>query len=106
MIDGGIPNLPAGQEKGTQLNNSVVSSPLRAHRPMTHRNLANLHRSETPSPTIDLASRAGESRVIELSSLRELITSKPINGWGEDPKKVEAVIKDDPEALAILRVQG
>jgi preprotein translocase subunit SecF len=24
----------------------------------------------------------------------------PIRGWGEDPKKIEAIIKDDPEALA------
>lgn len=41
--------------------------------------------------------------VVELSSLRALITSKPLAGWGEDPKKVEAVIKDDPEALAMFR---
>lgn len=44
-----------------------------------------------------------KGRVIELASLRELITEKPIRGWGEDPKKVEAVIKDDPEALAMFR---
>lgn len=47
--------------------------------------------------------RVSRGRVIELSSLRELITEKPIRGWGEDPKKVEAVIKDDPEALAMFR---
>jgi hypothetical protein len=41
--------------------------------------------------------------VIELSSLRELIIEKPIRGWGEDPRKVEAVIKDDPECLAKFR---
>lgn len=41
--------------------------------------------------------------IVELSSLRELITEKPLRGWGEDPKKVEAVIKDDPEALAMFR---
>jgi len=34
---------------------------------------------------------------------RELITEKPVRGWGEDPKKVEAVIKDDPECLAMFR---
>jgi len=47
--------------------------------------------------------RINKGRVIELSSLRELITEKPIRGWGEDPKKVEAVIKDDPECLALYR---
>jgi len=44
-----------------------------------------------------------KGKVVELSSLRELITEKPIRGWGEDPKKVEAVIKDDPECLALFR---
>jgi hypothetical protein len=47
--------------------------------------------------------RVNKGKVIELSSLRELITSKPIRGWGEDSKKVEAVIKDDPECLAKFR---
>lgn len=42
-------------------------------------------------------------KVIELGSLRELIVSKPVKGWGEDPKNVEAVIRDDPEALAAFR---
>lgn len=55
-----------------------------------------------------IATRAWERRsvhgkVIELSSLRELITAKPREGWGEDPAKVEAVIRDDPEALAAFR---
>jgi hypothetical protein len=39
--------------------------------------------------------------LVELSGLRELITAKPMRGWGEDPKKVEAVIKDDIEVLAL-----
>ena len=47
--------------------------------------------------------RINRGRVIELKSLRELITEQPLDGWGEDPKKVEAVIKDDPEALAMFR---
>lgn len=47
--------------------------------------------------------RMNKGHVIELSSLRELITEKPIRGWGEDPKKVEAVIKDDAECLAMFR---
>jgi len=47
--------------------------------------------------------RVDRGKVFELSGLRELITAKPIRGWGEDPKKVEAVIRDDPEALAMYR---
>jgi len=47
--------------------------------------------------------RVSKGRTIELANLRELITEKPIRGWGEDPKKVEAVIKDDPEALVMFR---
>jgi len=47
--------------------------------------------------------RVNKGKVIELSSLRELITEKPIRGWGEDPEKVKAVIKDDPECLALYR---
>ena len=55
-----------------------------------------------------IATRAWERRtvhgkVVELGSLRELITAKPVSGWGEDPSKVEAVIRDDPEALAAFR---
>jgi hypothetical protein len=55
-----------------------------------------------------IATRAWERRkvggkVIELKSLRELIVSKPVHGWGEDPSQVEAVIRDDPEALAAFR---
>jgi len=55
-----------------------------------------------------IATRAWERRkvggkVIELKSLRELIVSKPVYGWGEDPAQVEAVIRDDPEALSAFR---
>jgi hypothetical protein len=55
-----------------------------------------------------IATKAWERRnvhgkVVELSSLRELITAKPVSGWGEDPSKVEAVIRDDPEALSAFR---
>jgi hypothetical protein len=55
-----------------------------------------------------IATKAWERRnvhgkVVELSSLRELITAKPVSGWGEDPSKVEAVIRDDPEALLAFR---
>jgi len=47
--------------------------------------------------------RALRGRVYELPNLRALITSKPLAGWNEDPKKVEALLKDDPEALAMFR---
>jgi hypothetical protein len=32
-----------------------------------------------------------------------LRAGKPPEGWGEDPKKIEALIKDDPEALRMFR---
>ena len=47
--------------------------------------------------------RTAQGKIVELSSLRELITAKPVSGWGEDPSKIEAVIRDDPEALAAFR---
>ena len=47
--------------------------------------------------------RVCRGKVIELKNLRELITEKPIRGWGEDPDKVEALIRDDPEALLAYR---
>ena len=47
--------------------------------------------------------RLHHGRLIELPDLRALITTKPIEGWGQDPKKIEAVIKDDAETLAMFR---
>jgi len=47
--------------------------------------------------------REAHGKVVELSSLRELITEKPLRGWGEDPAQIEAVIRDDPEALVMYR---
>jgi hypothetical protein len=47
--------------------------------------------------------RLSKGKVIELASLRELITEKPVRGWGEDVRTVESVIKDDPECLAMFR---
>lgn len=46
--------------------------------------------------------RTNRGKVIELASLRELITEKPIRGWGEDVDKVRAVIRDDAEALEMF----
>jgi hypothetical protein len=41
--------------------------------------------------------------IVTLKSLRELITLPPMEGWAEDPKKIEALIKDEPEVLAMFR---
>jgi len=41
--------------------------------------------------------------IVEMQSLRELVTGPPIAGWGEDPAKIEAVIRDDAEVLAMWR---
>jgi|GEM_PF-1083265 len=41
--------------------------------------------------------------IVRQANLRELITEKPLRGWGEDVRAVEAVIKDDPECLAMFR---
>jgi hypothetical protein len=49
---------------------------------------------------------AGEfhnGQLIELPNLRSLITEKPIRGWGQNPDKIQAVIQDDAEALALFR---
>lgn len=48
-------------------------------------------------------SREFSGRTIKLESLRQLITLKPVDGWGEDPAKIEAVIRDEPEVLAAFR---
>lgn len=47
--------------------------------------------------------RIHNGHLVELPSLRALITEKPIRGWGQDPDKIQAVIQDDPEALAMFR---
>lgn len=47
--------------------------------------------------------RVDQGRRYVLPNLRALITEKPMAGWGEDPKKIEAIIKDMPEVLAAFR---
>jgi len=53
--------------------------------------------------------RAWESRrvpgkgIVTMQSLRELVTTPPVTGWGEEPSKIEAVIRDDAEVLAMWR---
>jgi len=44
--------------------------------------------------------REVSGRIIELRNLRELITEMPLRGWGEDPDKIMAIIRDDAEALS------
>ena len=41
--------------------------------------------------------------VVQLTNLREMITRKPMEGWGEDPNKIEALLKHDPEVLVLWR---
>ena len=41
--------------------------------------------------------------VVQLTNLREMITRKPMEGWGEDPNKIEALLKHDPEVLVMWR---
>ena len=41
--------------------------------------------------------------IVEMKSLAELVTTPPILGWGEDPAKIEAIIRDDVEVLAMWR---
>ena len=45
--------------------------------------------------------RTGE--IVECESFAELLTAPPLKGFGEDPKKVEALLKDDAEALRMFR---
>jgi hypothetical protein len=41
--------------------------------------------------------------IVTLKSLRELITLPPMEGWDEDPKKIEALLQDDPVVLPMFR---
>lgn len=45
--------------------------------------------------------RTGE--VVTCSSFLELLTAPPLKGFGEDPGRVEALLKDDAEALRMFR---
>jgi len=45
--------------------------------------------------------RTGE--IVRCESFLELLTAKPLRGYGEDPKRVEALLKDDAEALRLFR---
>jgi hypothetical protein len=47
--------------------------------------------------------RLHNGRLYELPSLRDLVTRKPPEGWGQNPDKIEALLKDSPEVLACWR---
>jgi hypothetical protein len=50
-----------------------------------------------------LSRRIPGKGIVTMKSLRELVTTAPIIGWGEDPAKIEAVIRDNAEVLAMWR---
>lgn len=41
--------------------------------------------------------------IVECQSFLELLTAPPLQGFGEDPKKVEALLRDNAEALRLFR---
>jgi len=41
--------------------------------------------------------------VVQLNNLREMITKEPMEGWGEDPERIESLIRNDPEVLVMWR---
>jgi len=45
--------------------------------------------------------RTGE--IVQCRSFLELLTAPPLKGFGEDPKRVEALLKDEPDALRMYR---
>ena len=86
-------------EKG-QLCDSVMSA--------IHHGLGNLETVPALLRRI-IENKAWECRqvkmrgVVELANLRELITKEPMDGWGENPDRIEALIRDDAEVLAMWR---
>lgn len=43
------------------------------------------------------------SRRATFDTFREFIVSPPLDGWNEDPDKIEALLRDDPEVLVMFR---
>jgi hypothetical protein len=41
--------------------------------------------------------------VVQLTNLREMITKQPMEGWGENPDRIEGLIRNDPETLVMWR---
>ena len=56
-----------------------------------------------------IINRAWEARevkhegIVKLNSLQELITEKPLRGWGTTVEKIQSLIGDDPELLVMFR---
>ena len=50
-----------------------------------------------------LRRKVENGKIVELSCLRDLVTKEPLEGWGEDVAKVEAIIKDNAEVLEMWR---
>lgn len=50
-----------------------------------------------------LSRRVRTGEIIECGSLAELITAKPLKGWGESPDKIAAVLKGHPSVAAKFR---
>ena len=86
-------------EKG-QLCDSVMSA--------IHHGLGNLETIPALLRRI-IENRAWECRqvkmrgVVQLANLRELITKEPMEGWGENPERIEGLIKHDAEVLVLWR---
>jgi hypothetical protein len=86
-------------EKG-QLCDSVMSA--------IHHGLGNLETIPALLRRI-IENRAWECRqvkmrgVVQLANLRELITKEPMEGWGENPERIESLIRDDAEVLVLWR---
>ena len=86
-------------EKG-QLCDSVMSA--------IHHGLGNLETIPALLRRI-IENKAWECRqvkmrgVVQLANLRELITKEPMEGGGENPERIEALIRDDVEVLAMWR---
>ena len=97
-LGAGVKNLNE-IEKG-QLCDSVMSA--------IHHGLGNLETIPALHRRI-IENKAWECRqvkmrgVVQLPNLRELITKEPMEGWGENPERIEALIRDDVEVLAMWR---
>ena len=47
--------------------------------------------------------RVRNGSVVKLDSFRDLITRRPLEGFGQKPELIERIIADDPETLALFR---
>jgi hypothetical protein len=47
--------------------------------------------------------RIRTGQIVPCESFLDLLTSPPLKGYGEDPRRIEALLKDDAEALRLYR---